>query len=115
MALLPLDPLTLADRLGLADPTDPQLAQLQASLDVAAAVLDPRVDPLLLTGAEACYTEGAYGIAIRVWDASTKGLVEMGPDGSGYTVPAPAATEWLFLSVLGIVGPILVNGGVVIA
>ena len=114
MSLLPLDPLTLADRLGLADPTPAQLTQLQASLDVAASVLDPRVDVDALTGAEACYTEGCYGIAVRVWDSSTKGLVELGPDGTGYTIPAPSASTLLGL-VRGIVGPILTHGGVVFA
>lgn len=114
MPLLPLDPLVLADRLGLADPTPGQLAQLEDSLTVAAAVLDPRVDPDMLTGNEACYTEGAYGIAVRVWDASTKGLVDVGPDGSTFSIPAPSASTLLTL-VRGIVGPILLYGGIVFA
>ena len=114
MSLLPLDPLTLADRLGLADPTPAQLAQLEASLEVAAAVLDPRVDVATLTGGEACYTDGCYGIAVRVWDSSGRGLVDVAPDGTGYTLPAPSASTLLAL-VRGIVGPILTHGGVVSA
>lgn len=114
MSLLPLDPLILAGRLGLADPTPAQSAQLEASLEVAASVLDPRVAADALVGNEACYTEACYGIGIKIWDSSFRGVVDVSPDGPAFTLPAPTAT-WLVQSVAGIAGPILTHGGIVFA
>lgn len=114
MALPVPDPLELAHLLGIVDPDPQTVARLQSALDVATAALDPRVDASKVPGREQSYLKGVYGIAVRVWDASTKGLVDVGPAGDTFTMPAPAATAGLYRSVAGMVQPILKLGGVIV-
>lgn len=111
--LPPGDPNELARRLGLGTPAPATVALLIHCLETTSELLAPRVDPAKVAGAPRLWEEALYQLAVKVWDAGTKGLADMGPTGD-FTVPGPAATSGLYRSVLGILGPVMPSGGVVI-
>jgi len=55
--------------------------------------------------------EATYQLAVKLWDASTKGTTSMDAMGE-FTVPSPSATPGLVRSVFGVLGPAMTTGGV---
>jgi hypothetical protein len=114
MALPAVPPGELARRLGLAYPGGPLDSQLESHQAGAAAMLTGHVHSDLVDANPVLWSLAVTGLAVKLWDTSTRGTVGMDAVGD-FTMPSPSATSGLVNSVAALWLPLTLTGGVVIA
>jgi hypothetical protein len=106
-------PADLRARLGVSDMAVSDNT-LNACIDTARGILDPRCDPARFPAADANYVEGVLQLAVKVFETGPRGLGNLTPD-AGWEALTAQATSGLYRSVLGVIAPALRGGGIVIA
>jgi hypothetical protein len=100
----------LAGRLGL-PAGDPRMDD---AIRVAIGILAGRVDRIKAAAYPEIYREGVLQLAVKVWETGTRGMGPVFGSEGEFLIPTQQATAGMWRSVVGIVQPILLNGGVVI-
>lgn len=92
----------VAARIGIVADT-----RVQACINAAHALWADDVDMVRLTRHPDAWTEAITQLAVKIYEAGTRGMSQY--DDSGWEMPAPAATSGLRRSVLGLISPCLAH------
>ena len=114
MPLPAVTPDETARRLQVTYPGGPLDAQLEAAVTVAVVLLAGHVDEALATANAQTWAEAVTALAVKVWDAGSKGTVGLDVAGD-WTMPTPSATAGLINATAGLWHPLTLTGGNVIA
>lgn len=109
--VVPVD--ELRDRLGLG-PADATDEQLQTVLGEAQRLVGHQLPDPGDYSLEPVAADAIASIAVALWDARPRGLVDVDIDGALVEVPAQSATAGLVKKVRGLLQPIMPTGGLTV-
>lgn len=97
--------------LGLEDATD---VQLQTVLDEAGRIVGHQLPEDCDFSAEPVVADAIASIAVDLWDARPRGLVDVDTDGTLIDMPGQSATAGLVKKVRGLLLPVMPTGGLTV-
>ena len=104
----------LARRLNIPYPGGPLDYELETTMADSQEMLTDLVDEVRVAARPGLWGAAVTGLAVKVWDTSTKGAVGMDAVGA-FELPSPSATAGMVNAVAALWHPLTLTGGNVIA